>query len=166
MTDGDGNSVARKRYEAEQALFDKIAAKRTLKATHPDILERYRQHVHAHLYGKEKMFELLGDASGKKILEVGCSHLIRIKLEVIFTFAFYVVHGNVGVFDEGIHVCAVIGKERYSDTRADVELMLVDGIRQHRVNDDVESDEKDLSESRREINESQPRTNRHRLDHS
>ena len=59
-------------YRAEAAFFDRVAATAVVEPMSPHTLARYAKPARPHLFGKEFMFSLLGDAGGKRVLEVGC----------------------------------------------------------------------------------------------
>jgi 2-polyprenyl-3-methyl-5-hydroxy-6-metoxy-1,4-benzoquinol methylase len=60
------------RYESERQFFDRIAAGATVEPLSRAGLERYAHPKRPHLFAKEFMFSLLGDARGKRLLEIGC----------------------------------------------------------------------------------------------
>ena len=65
------------RSAVEREHFDKVAEKRLAKGTScliidPSEFERYRLTKHADYFMKEKMFSLVNQFEGKKLLEVGC----------------------------------------------------------------------------------------------
>ncbi len=63
---------AARRYESERRFFDRVAAETKVEPLNRAGLERYARPRRPHLFGKEFMFSLLGDAHGKRVLEVGC----------------------------------------------------------------------------------------------
>jgi 2-polyprenyl-3-methyl-5-hydroxy-6-metoxy-1,4-benzoquinol methylase len=65
------------RSDTERDFFDKVAEKRLQKspcqeAINVNEFERYRLTKNAAYFGKEKMFSLVNQHEGKRILEVGC----------------------------------------------------------------------------------------------
>jgi len=60
------------RYRSEKEFFDRQATEKPVLPTPKEILERYSKNAHAELFGKEMMFRMLGDPTGKRVLEVGC----------------------------------------------------------------------------------------------
>ncbi|MCC6421209.1 MAG: methyltransferase domain-containing protein [Gemmataceae bacterium] len=60
------------RYESERRFFDRLAADVVIEPMSRAALERYARPPRPHLFSKEFMFSLLGDARGKRVLEVGC----------------------------------------------------------------------------------------------
>lgn len=59
-------------YRAEARFFDRVAAAAVVEPMSPRALDRYARPARPHLFGKEFMFALLGDAAGRRVLEVGC----------------------------------------------------------------------------------------------
>ena len=60
------------RYHAEREFFDRVAVRTAITSMDPLVLERYARPKHPDLFSKEKMFSLLPQAPGKKILELDC----------------------------------------------------------------------------------------------
>jgi 2-polyprenyl-3-methyl-5-hydroxy-6-metoxy-1,4-benzoquinol methylase len=60
------------RYQTERDFFDRVAANAVIAPMSRAVLERYACPRYPELFAKEKMFALLGQARGQKLLEVGC----------------------------------------------------------------------------------------------
>ena len=60
------------RYANEREFFDGVASLADVQPMSRRELDRYAHPRQPHLFAKEKVFALLDDAQGKKLLEVGC----------------------------------------------------------------------------------------------
>jgi len=65
------------KYDIERNIFNNVASKTIVKPMSKANLDRYAFPRWPHLFPKEKMFALVGDMNGKKILEIGCGEGIE-----------------------------------------------------------------------------------------
>src|SRR5262245_38766558 len=63
---------AEERYASERRYFDRVATETTIVPLTQAVLDRYARPRRPHLFAKECMFALLGEARGQRVLEVGC----------------------------------------------------------------------------------------------
>lgn len=61
-----------RRYESERSFFDHVAEQTVVTRMDPATLDRYARPQRPKLFVKEKMFSLLPDIPGLRVLEVGC----------------------------------------------------------------------------------------------
>ena len=60
------------RYRSEQLFFDEVSEHTPISPMDQATLDRYAHPNRPNLFGKEKMFALLPETPGLKVLEVGC----------------------------------------------------------------------------------------------